>query len=394
MKNRELHDLVRLCGSSLLYLPADYAVGSLKIPTCFRATAQYLVQHGLKYAFIILHHADDLAGPTTRGIFHIGGSHQIIEALYNHFCATDSQDEVVSGTVRCPTLPDRISYNVHDVGGVFRKFLSGLPGGVLGSTALFDAFLSIQSQLHVDPELNRTKDSKIRARLIALAVGSIQSQYRRELICAVFGLLCMIGRAAETTPREDEKGRPLPTSGLMGYNSLGIIFGPVLIGEWLDRIGLQLAHPHTGIQIQTTSSPKSRRRRSDKFRHGDMASKLLQLEKAKTACSITEMLITHWREVVRHMRNLDVLKRAQSTGQLHPNPSKSLFLRPSLSEGISLRRPPQWHDEQNSLKIVQERLPISTCAGKCSSWYKALLTPSSGRSSCVRLVAANRVAAR
>ena len=46
LKDKELQDLVRLCGSSLLYLPADYAAGSLGIPTCLRATAQYLVQHG------------------------------------------------------------------------------------------------------------------------------------------------------------------------------------------------------------------------------------------------------------------------------------------------------------------------------------------------------------
>ena len=46
LKNEDLPGLVRLCGSSLLYLPADYAPGALALPTCFRATAHYLVQHG------------------------------------------------------------------------------------------------------------------------------------------------------------------------------------------------------------------------------------------------------------------------------------------------------------------------------------------------------------
>lgn len=46
LKDKDLQELVRLCGSSLLYLPAEYAAGSLTVPTCFRATAQYLVQHG------------------------------------------------------------------------------------------------------------------------------------------------------------------------------------------------------------------------------------------------------------------------------------------------------------------------------------------------------------
>ena len=46
LKDKDLQELVRLCGLSLLYLPTEYAAGSLALPTCFRATAQYLVQHG------------------------------------------------------------------------------------------------------------------------------------------------------------------------------------------------------------------------------------------------------------------------------------------------------------------------------------------------------------
>ena len=46
LKDKDLQELVRLCGLSLLYLPAEYAPGSLAVPTCFRATAQYLIQHG------------------------------------------------------------------------------------------------------------------------------------------------------------------------------------------------------------------------------------------------------------------------------------------------------------------------------------------------------------
>lgn len=46
-KDRHLAELVRLCGSSPFYLPAEYAPGTLSLPTCFRATAQYLVQRGM-----------------------------------------------------------------------------------------------------------------------------------------------------------------------------------------------------------------------------------------------------------------------------------------------------------------------------------------------------------
>jgi hypothetical protein len=46
LKDADLQSLVRLCGKSMLYLPSEYAPCSLVLPTCFRATAQYLVQHG------------------------------------------------------------------------------------------------------------------------------------------------------------------------------------------------------------------------------------------------------------------------------------------------------------------------------------------------------------
>lgn len=46
LKDEDLQSLVRLCGKSILYLPSEYAPGSLVLPTCLRATAQHLVQHG------------------------------------------------------------------------------------------------------------------------------------------------------------------------------------------------------------------------------------------------------------------------------------------------------------------------------------------------------------
>jgi hypothetical protein len=56
LKDADLQSLVRLCGKSKLYLPSEYAPGSLVLPTCFRATAQYLVQHGRRW------HCDQVLG--------------------------------------------------------------------------------------------------------------------------------------------------------------------------------------------------------------------------------------------------------------------------------------------------------------------------------------------
>lgn len=159
----------------------------------------------------------------------------------------DDHGAVISGTVRCPTLPEHIRCDVHDVASAFKKFISGLPGGILGSLSLFDAFISIQSQLNSAPELTRTKQSRVRARLIALAIATLRSQYRRELICAVFGLLSLIGRSAEVAPRENERGQPLPTSDLMGYGPLGIVFGPLLVGDLLENYTMLIPNPRGGL---------------------------------------------------------------------------------------------------------------------------------------------------
>jgi hypothetical protein len=247
--------------------------------------------------------------------------------------------------VRCPSLPDHIKCDVHDVASAFKKFLSGLPGGILGSLSLLDAFISIQSQLAGQAELTRTKQSKVRARLIALAIATLRSQYRRALICAVFGLLCMIGRTSETAKREDPRGRPLPTSDLMGYGPLGIVFGPLLVGDLLEDYTMRLADPHGGLILLPISPPKSRKERQRLSKSGDETSGFnTYVDKIKVANSVTEMLITHWRDVIRHMKSLSALKTMPSTKSLAVRGTKQQVLRPSASESFVLRRPPDWSE--------------------------------------------------
>lgn len=289
---------------------------------------------------------------TSRGIFRIPGAHSTINALYNHYASQDEDGEVVNGTVRCPTLPEHIQCNVNDVASAFKKFLAGLPGGILGKAWLFDAFMSIYSQLDAEAELMRTKQSKVRARLIALAIATVAPRYQRELICAVLGLLSMIGRAAETAPREDKYGRPLPTSDLMGYGALGIVFGPLLMGDLLDGHDLCPTGPHGSLVFIQRSPPKSSSGKHKKNESTDDPTTLLRgTDKIRIVNSITEMLITHWRDVVRHMKNLGALKRMkqhygltrENTGTLAPPLSPELF---------AIRRPRDWDVERTSKRHV------------------------------------------
>ncbi|KAI1424424.1 hypothetical protein F5Y12DRAFT_797202, partial [Xylaria sp. FL1777] len=334
LKDRDLRTLVRLCGKSPLFLPTDYAPCSLTLPTCFRALAQALVQH-----------AD------TKGIFRVPGSTRVINALYEYYC-TDSNSDAISSTTRCPTLPTHIRCNTHDIASTFKRFLAGLPGGILGSLSLFDALVAIHSQLQGNAEMHRTKESKLRARLIALAIGTVQSQYQRELICAVFGLLCLVGRIAENAPREDENGRPLPTTDLMGYNALGIVFGPLLIGDMIDNYSMKVANPSAGLVLLPVSPPRSRKERhkhkhKHKPRHRHRHAKKhapevamsLSVDKVHIANSITEMLIIHWREVVRQLRSTGSVKTRRNASSLLQRQNSTRNSVSSISENPSLKTP-------------------------------------------------------
>ncbi|KAM7221728.1 RhoGAP domain containing protein [Rhypophila decipiens] len=330
LRGEDLQSLIRLCGKSILYLPSEYAPGSLVLPTCLRATAQYLVQHAVD----------------TRGMFRIPGSVKVVNTLYDYYCAEGNADDITS-TIRCPNLPHHIKATTHDVASTFKRLLSGLPGGILGSLALFDAMVAIHSQLNGAPELTRTKQTKLRARLIALAIGTVESQFRRELICAVFGLLCLIGRVAETAPREDEYGRPLPTADLIGYNALGIVFGPLLASDLLNAYTMRLSHPSAGLVLIPVTPPNLKReKRKTRVHSGEEPSQQgsLIVDKIHVANSITEMLITHWREVVKHLKSLDILRPCATDQGVARSLDRhsNAALRPSSSEVFTKTTPAKW----------------------------------------------------
>ncbi|KAL0779707.1 hypothetical protein CaCOL14_004191 [Colletotrichum acutatum] len=304
----DLQTMVRLSGKSLFHLPADYAVGSLIVPTCFRATAQYLAQYG----------------PVTRGVFRIPGSLRVVNAIFDYYCYEKPGEEVTTSA--------------------FKRLLSVLPGGILGSLTLFDALVAIHSQLRGEPELSRTKESKLRARLIAMAIGTIKSHFRRELICAVFGLLSLIGRAAETAAREDEQGRPLPTSDLMGYAALGIVFGPLLVGNLLDSYTMKLANPSSGLLLFPLTPPRLKRERQRKNTVQDNTDSM-SVDKIRVANDITEMLTSNWREVVRNMKGLSSFRGPNEDLE---STSRRRFLRSSNSDSLAVGLPKGWRSKHSS----------------------------------------------
>lgn len=289
-------------------------------------------------------------------MFRIPGSQHTIGLIYEHYCSKGDEGHI-AGTVRCPTLPEHIDCDVHDVASAFKRFLSGIPGGILGSLPLFDALVSIQTHLRGDPELTRTKHTKVRARLIALSISTLRSTYRRELICAVLGLLCMVGREAETARREDDRGRPLPTSDLMGYKPLGIVFGPLLVGDLLENYNIRLANGHGSLVLTPLSPPKTKKERK-KYKSAEEGVTFNNtVDKIKVACEIMEMLITHWRDIVRHIKNLDSLTAIDGSRSVVLRGRKTPILRPSMSESFSLRKPPDWAYNKPGRNVVRDQSP-------------------------------------
>ncbi|CAG9995946.1 unnamed protein product [Clonostachys byssicola] len=352
-----LQSMVRLSGKSVLYLPQDYTPGSLVLPTCLRATAQHLSQH-----------------VTTRGIFRISGSVRVVNTLFDYYCYSNNGGLDVSSTVRCANLPSHIDFSIHDVASTFKRMISTLPGGILGTLSIFDALVAIHAQLRGDPEFPRTKQTKVRARLIALAVGAIESQFRRELICAVFGLLSLIGRVAEVTPREDEGGRPLPTGDLMGYSALGIVFGPLLVGELLDQYDMNLATPSNGLVLLPPGAKKVRQGRRKPAPTEKNLVGAQTINKVNIVNSITEMLIANWRDVVRQMKALGIHHRKDVS-----NPTlRSGSLRPSFSESYTARKPPRGREStqrESGVQADRDRSPVfeapinSTAATQKEFWF-------------------------
>lgn len=276
--------------------------------------------------------------------------------MYNHYAFQDDQIEHISGTVRCPQLPEHIRFDVHDVATVFKRLLAGLPQGILGSTWLFDALLEIHKGFNTAPETPRTKQTKTRARLIAYAIASVPSKHLRELICGVFGLLCIVGRTAETTRREDNHGNPLPTADLMGYHSLGVIFGPLLTGNGHDGCGISSdsnCTAHKQFSDQPVSSARSSWRTKRKYRSADCEPVLsTRCEEIHPAINVAEMLIIHWRDVVRQMRNFGAL-RPMREYRTRIKIQRSRRSSHSIGDFFGIQRPSDWN--QHIMPIAKTR---------------------------------------
>jgi hypothetical protein len=97
----------------------------------------------------------------------------------------------------------------------------------------------------------------------------------------------------------------------MGYNALGIVFGPLLLGDLLGLYSMKLATPKSGLLVLPLRSPRSRQGRNVRKTLGSELPSPPTVDKVLIANSITEMLIVNWRDVVRQMKSLGMNRRAE-----------------------------------------------------------------------------------
>lgn len=283
----------------------------------------------IQFAYAVAH---PQVGRNMPGIFRISGQLSTVNKLYDYYAqqieAADKGPTAIRQTVHAALVPSHISHNAHDVAAVFKKFLNALPGGILGSLSLFTALESIHKQLYANPDATESHRREARARLIALAISSVTSQYRVSLICAVLGLVAVIGhetQAALTSNGANFDSDSAPTAELMSYKGLGLVFAPLVIGDLTDEIELQPQSERGGVLSLPDSPPKRRRdsKRKTSMPKFPGMSTFLDMSGAryKIVANVFEMLLVHWTDIVPQLRSFGAMRGQSTSPGAPPQPA-------------------------------------------------------------------------
>lgn len=181
---------------------------------------------------------------------------------------------------------------------------------------LFEALRGIMLDLQCEPELSESDKSSLKAKLIALAVSSVSSDYRSYLIQAVMGLVAYLGHEAEkardetlSTTAQQQPGQP--SSELMSCKSLGVVLGPLLLGSMTDNTNYGANEVQVNARPPSTESAKKfgkkhKRKKSDKDPKLDQNAALSALvDRANLTASVMQSLLLIWPDVVKQLREIN-----------------------------------------------------------------------------------------
>lgn len=246
----------------------------------------------------------------------MSGQTTIVNALYDfydhQFANADAgSPSKVEQTVGSGLLPSHIEHTVPDVASFFKRVLIDLPGGLLGSVELFEALRNVTTNSGYDSELSESDLASVKAKMIALAISSVASDYRLYLIQAVLGLVSYLGHEAEKLQAEtvaaDEDQAP---SELMNYRSLGVVLGPLLLGNLTDRAVHGSGEGHSGDPRTSLETDSAKRFRKHKRKHSDMkldqsATLAAIVDRANRTAIVMQQLLLMWPDVVKQLRDIN-----------------------------------------------------------------------------------------
>ena len=245
---------------------------------------------------------------------------------YDHQFAQAGSPSRVEETVGCGRLPSHLEYTVPDVASVFKKILIGLPGGLLGSLELFEAFRDILHHLDFDRDMPDPDRTTLRARLIALAIMSMTSAYRVYLIQAVLGLVAYFASEAERVQTEisimDGQEQPSQAkSELMGYQSFGVVLGPLLLGDLTNKIDISSCESQedaTGPSTDMAKKIKKQKRTTVLNKLEKDANLTAQVDRANLTAGIMHLLLLNWKDVVKQLQHIHGTSSLQSKSISRP----------------------------------------------------------------------------
>ena len=209
---------------------------------------------------------------------------------------------------------------------VFKKILIGLPGGLLGSLELFEAFRDILHHLNFNPDMPDPERTALRARLIALAIVSVSSTYRVYLIQAVLGLVAYFAFEAEkmqadVSTMDGPEQASQANSELMGYQSFGVVLGPLLLGDLTNNIDINTGESQEDDRdprTDTAKKTKKQKRNTTLNKLEKDANLTAQVDRANLTAGIMHLLLLNWKDVVKQLQHIHGTSSSQSRSISRP----------------------------------------------------------------------------
>ena len=245
----------------------------------------------------------------------MSGQTTIVNALYDfydhQFANADAgSPSKVEQTVGSGLLPSHIEHTVPDVASFFKRVLIDLPGGLLGSVELFEALRNITMNFEHEHDLSELELASLKAKMTALAISSVTSDYRLYLIQAVLGLVSYLGHEAQKLQAETSSAdEDQAASELMDYRSLGVVMGPLLLGNLTDRAVHGSGEGHSGdprTPLETDSGKKFRKhkRKNSDLKLDQNATLAAFVDRANRTAIVMQQLLLMWPEVVKQLRDI------------------------------------------------------------------------------------------